>query len=188
MAERFPPITGIAMPSMWELFRGFFGVGINGFGGVMPFARRMLVEQRKWLTPDEFIDALAMCQFVPGPNIVNLAVALGARFHGPLGSVSAVVGILAAPITIVLIAYNLLVQVAEAPVAIGAIRGMSAVAAGLIVALAVKVGTSLVIKRDWFGVGFAAAAAISVGVLNLPLLPSLGVLAPLAITAYWWRK
>jgi chromate transporter len=188
MAERIPPVTGVAMPRSWDLFWGFFSIGINGFGGVMPWARRMLVEQRRWLTPEEFVDALAMCQFVPGPNVVNLAVALGGRFRGPFGALAGMLGILAAPMAIVIGAYMVLVQVAEAPVAIGAIRGMSAAASGLIVALAVKVGTPLAKKRDWLGLAIAAAAALAVGILRLPLLPALAVLAPLSIALHWRRR
>ena len=158
MAERIAPSTGIAMPSVREIFMGFFSIGINGFGGVMPFARMMLVEQRHWLSADEFLDALSMCQFVPGPNIVNLAVAVGGRFQGPLGSLAGMAGIMAAPMVIVIAAYTLLMQMAESPVVIGALRGMSAVAAGLVVALGVKLATPLLRKKDWLSLGFTLAS------------------------------
>lgn len=176
------------VPRLRDLFWGFFVVGINGFGGVMPFARRMIVEQRRWLSPEEFVDALAMCQFVPGPNIVNLGMALGGRFRGPLGALACVVGILSAPMAIVLLAYALLVQVAEAPVMVGALRGMSAAAAGLVVALAVKVATPFVRNRDALGLAMAALAAIAVGVLRTPLLPTLALCAPLAVALEMLRR
>ncbi len=187
MSTQHPPTTGVATPRLRDLFIGFFIVGINGFGGVMPFARRMIVEQRNWLSPEEFVDALAMCQFVPGPNIVNLGVALGGRFRGPLGALACVVGILAAPMTIVLLAYTALVRVAEAPVMMGALRGMSAAAAGLVVALAVKVATPFVRERDGLGLLMAAIAAVAVGVLRTELLPTLAICAPLAVALEFLR-
>ena len=183
---RQPPTTGIPTPSVREIFMGFFYIGINGFGGVMPFARMMLVEQRQWLSADEFLDALSMCQFVPGPNIVNLAVAVGSRFQGPLGSLAGVAGIMAAPMVIVIGAYTLLMQMAESPVVIGALRGMSAVAAGLVVALGVKLALPLLRKKDWLSLGFTVASVGAVGGLALPLLPTLAVLIPAAIAAQWW--
>ncbi len=74
-----------------------------GFGGVLPWARRMMVEQRRWLTPTDFNDLLALCQFLPGPNIVNMAVAIGDRYRGLAGSVACVAGLLAAPMAIVIL-------------------------------------------------------------------------------------
>ena len=68
-------------PSLSDLFRGFLGIGLTGFGGVLPWARRMVVDQRRWLSASEFLDLLALCQFLPGPNVVNLSVALGSRFR-----------------------------------------------------------------------------------------------------------
>jgi len=73
---------GPAMPTVGELFRGLLSIGIIGFGGVLPWARRMVVEQRRWLTPAEFTDLLGLCQFLSGPNIVNFATAVGSRFRG----------------------------------------------------------------------------------------------------------
>ena len=76
----------IASPSVVDLFAGFFIVGVYGFGGVLPWARRMIVEQRKWLTPVEFTDMLGLCSFLPGGNIMNVTIALGARFRGIPGA------------------------------------------------------------------------------------------------------
>ena len=188
MSRHQPPTTGIPNPSLQDICMGFFTVGVNGFGGVMPFARRMLVEQRQWLSEEEFIDALSMCQFVPGPNIVNMAVTVGARFQGMLGSLVGVVGLMVAPMVIVIVAYNLLVQVADNPIAVGAMRGMSAAAAGLVVALALKVGMPMLRNRDWRSLIFAIAASAAVGIFRLPLLPTLAVLAPLSVALQWRRR
>src|SRR4051794_27919677 len=88
-------------PSCAELFTGFLGVGLQGFGGVMPFARRMLVEQQRWLGEREFIEVLSLSQFLPGPNIINVAVIVGRRFRGVAGAASAAFGLMLMPFLIV---------------------------------------------------------------------------------------
>jgi chromate transporter len=89
-------------PTPRALFTGFLGIGVSGFGGVMPWARRLLVEQRRWLTADEFTDMLSLCQFLPGPNIVNVAVAVGARFCGARGVLAGLAGLMIVPFAIVI--------------------------------------------------------------------------------------
>src|SRR6266566_9278588 len=84
------------------LFLGFLEIGISGFGGVLPWARRVLVERRQWLTPAEFNDALGLGQVLPGPNVGNLSIVVGRRFHGAIGSVLAFSGLMLAPLVIVL--------------------------------------------------------------------------------------
>src|SRR4249920_2159002 len=88
--------------STTELFVGFLKVGMSGFGGVMPFARRMLVEERRWLTEHEFIEVLSLSQFLPGPNIINVSIIVGSRFAGPAGSFAASIGLMLMPFLIVL--------------------------------------------------------------------------------------
>ena len=92
-----------ARPSVGALFMGFLEVGLMGFGGVLAIARRMLVESRRWLTPAEFTDLLALCQFLPGGNIMNLSVAVGLRFRGWRGAVAAITGLMAVPCAIVIV-------------------------------------------------------------------------------------
>ena len=94
------------VPTVGALFWGFLSIGVIGFGGVLPWARRMMVEQRRWLTPAEFTDLLGLCQFLPGPNIVNLSVALGSRFRGVPGAVAAVVGLISLPMVIVFLLFQ----------------------------------------------------------------------------------
>lgn len=168
-------------PTVRELFVAFFGVGISGFGGVMPFARRMLVEQRRWLSAEEFTDALALCQVVPGPNIVNMAVALGARWQGAAGSIAAVMGVLAAPVVVVVVLGLFFDRAISHPVVARAFHGLSAVAAGMIVAMAIHIARPLVRRRDVRGLAMALVAFVAMAVLRLPLLPSLLVLIPIAI-------
>src|SRR4051812_37059523 len=82
------------------LFLCFLTMGLTSFGGVLPWARRMLVEERAWLTNKEFLDALSLGQILPGPNVVNLSIMVGARFHGAVGAVLAFSGLMLAPLAI----------------------------------------------------------------------------------------
>ncbi len=154
----------------------------------MPWARRIMVESRHWLSDDEFVDALAMCQFVPGPNIVNFAVALGSRFQGVPGALAAVVGLIAAPMVLVVCISIAIEQVSEHPVVVGALHGMATVAAALVVGMAVKVATPMLRRRDGLAIGMACAAFIAVAVAHLSLVATLVVLAPIAVALHGWRR
>ena len=122
-------------PSAAELFLRFTQVGASGFGGVMPWARRMLVEERRWLSDEEFSEALSLCQVLPGPNIVNMAVCVGTRFHGARGAMAAFSVLLCLPFAIILMLGALFTQYGELPAISATFRGISAAAAGLIVAM-----------------------------------------------------
>ena len=166
-------------PDLAELFAGFFWIGIVGFGGVLPWARRMMVEQRRWLTGAEFNDVLALCQFLPGPNIVNMAVANGARFRGIPGSVAALLGLMVAPMVIVIGLGGVYQQYGHIPVVARALGGLAAAASGLVVAMALRIAAPL--RRHWAGAAVAVAGFGAVALLRLPLLPTMLVLAPLSI-------
>ena len=172
------------VPSLQALFMGFFRISILGFGGVLPWARRMVVEQRRWLTPAEFNDLVALCQFLPGPNIINVAVALGARFRGWPGSVAGLVGLLAAPMAIVIGLGGLYEQYGHIPAVARAFVGLAAAASGLVVAMVVKMAGPL--WRNWAGIGIALVAFAAVAVFRLPLLPTMLVLAPISVAVCWW--
>jgi chromate transporter len=174
MDDGRPPV-----PTSRELFVAFLGVGLTGFGGVLPWARRMLVEERRWLGADEFTDVLSLCQFLPGPNIVNVAVTVGGRFHGARGALAAVVGLMAAPFAIVVALGALYTSYGHVPAVESTIRGASAVAAGLLVKMArtglTRSSAALV----------AAAAFGGIAIARFPLLAVLGVVAPLSVAAVW---
>ena len=186
--QQHPSATPAPQPTLPELFSGFFFIAINGFGGVLPWARRMLVEQRGWLTAEEFLDMLSMCQFVPGPNIVNMSIAVGARFRGVPGTLVCLAGLLIAPMLIVIAIYTLLVQFADAPQVLGALRGMSAVAAGLVITMAVKTALPLIKRRDVRSLACAVLAIVMVGALRVPMLPALAMLIPIGIAAQWLAR
>jgi len=172
-----------ALPSLRDLFLGFLQVGISGFGGVLPFARRMLVEERRWLTPEEFNEVLSLGQFLPGPNIVNVSVIVGRRFHRVAGSVAASVGLMLMPLVILLTLATLYAQFVDLPIVQRATHGVSSAAAGLMLAVALKMGQPLR-KRAW-KVAIALAAFVAIGLFRFPLLWVLLVLGPLAYALAW---
>ena len=88
-------------PSLVALFAAFATVALSGFGGVLPWTRRMIVDQRRWMTAEEFNEAYALCNFLPGPNIVNFSVVFGRQIAGTWGALVALVGLLGPPFAIV---------------------------------------------------------------------------------------
>jgi chromate transporter len=168
------------------LFLGFLKIGLSGFGGVMPFARRMIVEEQRWLTELEFLDVLSLSQFLPGPNIVNVSVIIGRRFRGVIGSVAACTGLLLMPLVIVLALATLYAQFAQLETVRGAFSAVSASASGLILATALKLARPL--KQFHWQVGICALAFVGIALVRVPLLWLLVVLCPLSIAIAWWRR
>jgi chromate transporter len=121
-----------------ELFISFSKIGMSGFGGVLPWARRTLVERDKILTSEEFSAILGICQIVPGPNIVNLAVCVGSRFGGARGAIASVLGLTLGPISIVMVLAILYEHYSQLESVKGILRGISAVGVGLIASTGFK--------------------------------------------------
>lgn len=172
-------------PDLLNLFTGFLITSLMGFGGVLPWMRWMVVEQRKWMGPREFNELLSLCQFLPGGNIMNLSVIIGHRYCGPLGSVVSLVGLMLAPCVLVITLGWLYTQYADYPGVAGAFRGLGAAAAGLVIAMALKLIAS--IGKEPIPLIFVAAGFVAVGVFRLPLIPTMLVLAPLSIGYAWTR-
>ena len=175
-----------ARPSVAELFIRFTQVGASGFGGVMPWARRMLVEERRWLSDEEFSEALSLCQVLPGPNIVNMAVHVGTRFRGARGAIAAFFGLMCAPFAIILVLGALFTQYGDLPAISAAFRGISAAAAGLVVAMGLKMASSRRLRSAM--AIFAVAAFVGVALLRIPLGAFLLVAAPASVAAAAWRS
>lgn len=165
-------------PTRTDLFCGFLGIGLVGFGGVLPWARRMVVDQRAWLTPAEFLDLLALCQFLPGPNVVNLAVAVGTRFRGISGALAALSGLLVMPVMIVVALGTLYARYGSLPVIHHAFTGLAAAATGLVVAMACRIAWP--IRTQPLAVAVALTAFAAIALARLPLVPTMLVLAPLS--------
>jgi chromate transporter len=154
---------------------------MHAFGGVLPWARRELVEKRAWLKSEEFIELLGLCQFLPGPNISNLSIAVGSHFRGARGAVAAFLGLYTVPIVIALVLAQLYAVYGEVPSVQGALNGIASVAAGLILTMALKMGVPLFRERNWTGLGLLGLTFVAVGILRIPLLWSLPTLAFLSI-------
>jgi chromate transporter len=174
-------------PGPGALFLAFLNVGLSGFGGVLPFARRTLVERRAWLSEAQFGETLALCQTLPGPNIVNLSVVVGSRFAGPAGALAAVTGLMAAPVAVVLALAALYARYGAVGRAPELIAGLGAGASGLVAATAAKMAWPLIRRRPATAAPFVVLAFVAVGLLRLPLVGVLMVLAPLSILLAWRR-
>jgi chromate transporter len=161
-------------------------IALTSFGSPPFWARRELVERQRWLTEQEFLELLALGQLLPGPNVLNVLVMLGYRFSGWAGAAAAVAGFLGWPFLIVIGLGMLYQRYGAFPLVHAALTGMSAVAAGLILATGVKMAAVLPSHwRPWLSV---VLAFIGVGVLRWPLLAVLGALAPYALVTAWKEK
>ena len=175
--------------SLSDLFWSFTWLALQGFGGVLSVAQRELVDRKRWLTPEEFVEDWAVAQILPGPNVVNLSLMLGDRYFGLRGALVAMAGMLAFPLLCVLLLAALFAGISGAPAAQGALRGMGAVAAGLIVATGLKLVPAL--KKNVMGVGVCALLAvttfIAIALLRIPLF---GVLVGLggAVSVWAWHQ
>jgi chromate transporter len=179
-----PARRPVDAPTKRGLFVGFLMVGLQGFGGVLPFARRMLVEQHRWLTEREFTEVLSLSQFLPGPNIVNVSIIVGNRFRGPMGSLAAPLGLMLMPFVILLALAALYARFADLAAVRGATDGVSAAATGLIIATGLKMAREL--KGIPWHVAMCALTFIAIALLRLPLLWVLAALAPISVVIARW--
>jgi chromate transporter len=174
-------------PSVLEIFLAFSGIAIIGFGGVLPFARHMMVEKRGWVTGKEFAELLAFSQFLPGGNICNMAIVIGQRFHGAPGALAAITGLMLWPTLIVVTLGSLYTQYGDSELIRDALAGMGAGAAGLILSMVAKMATPLFERGAGIPLAFAIVAFVGMAVLQLPLILVLLVVSPLSIAAAWWK-
>jgi len=167
--------------SLADLFISFTLLALQGFGGVLSVAQRELVEHKRWLTPEEFLEDWAVAQIMPGPNVVNLSLMLGHRYFGLRGALAALAGMLAVPSLVVLAIATLYMHHSDNAHVAGALRGMAAVAAGMIAATGVKMLATL--SRHplplWASVPLTVAGVAAGAWLRLPLLPTLLVVGGL---------
>lgn len=165
------------------LFTGFFQAGIIGFGGVLPVARRIIVEERGWLTAEGFNDLFSLCQFLPGANIVNFSFAFGARHRGASGAAAAAAGLLAAPVAIVLGLGDLYARYGSLPLARHGLTGLAAAATGLVAATALKIATPTF--THWRNVAVSILVFALVMLAHLSLPETMGLVLPLALLLAW---
>lgn len=174
--------------SVRQLFLAFNQLALQGFGGVLPVAQRELVERRRWLTREQFLEMLSLAQVLPGPNILNLALMIGDQAFGWRGVAAALGGLMLAPLLIVLVLTVAYGQLASVPMVAGALRGMGAVAAGLVIATAIKLFGGLrahPLGRRWC-LAYAGLTALLVGGLRWPMVGVVLGLGGLSMLHVWW--
>jgi chromate transporter len=167
-----PDIAPLNQPrSKTDLFVSFTLLALQGFGGVLAVVQRELVEKKRWMTREQFVEDWAVAQIMPGPNVVNLSLMIGGRYFGLPGALAGLAGMLAAPLVVVLLLAVAFGGVSDAQWAQGALRGMGAVSAGLIAAVGLKLIGAL--RGNPMGMPvcmvLAAASLVGVGLLRWPL-------------------
>jgi len=175
--------------SSLDLFVTFTWLALQGFGGVLAVSQRVLCEDKRWLTKEQFVEILALAQILPGPNVCNIALTVGDRFHGWRGAFAALAGMLAVPLLVVLALAALYVEFAGNRFVAGALRGMGAVAAGLIVGTGLKLAPAL--RKNPMGATacalFGAVTFVLVALLRLPMVWVLLGLGAIAVSFAWFR-
>ncbi len=172
--------------SRTNLFVGFLSLGLLGFGGIAPWARHVIVGQRRWLSEHDYAAYVGMGQILPGSNTINAAVLIGQRFHGAIGAVIAVLGLMTMPL-IVLVALGLLYQrFAMLPDVQAGLTGASAAAAGMVIGTALKMTWRL--RPTWHTAIIGCLAFVAACIFRLPLLLTVAVLIPLSIAASFVRR
>jgi chromate transporter len=168
-------------PGLIALFVAFAKISLAGFGGVLVWARRGIVDQHRWMTADEFNETYALCHFLPGPNVVNLSVVFGSRFRGIPGGIAAFAGLLGPPMVVVTMLAALYAHFGEIDALRRILAGISCAAVGLLMSAVFRMMMPLVKRRDLVGLGFLAAVFVAIGLLRLPLAAVLLVAIPLSI-------
>ena len=164
-----------------ELFLGFLAIGARSFGGVLPWAYRTMVEERRWLTQADFAETIGLCQFMPGPNIGNASIVLGKRWFGLRGSIVAFLGLFALPFVWVMALGILYMEWATHPVVRAVVTGVGATGAGLFMGTSIKLGRALVRKPA--ALVLVAGCFLTVGVGRMSMLIVMPIAAALGILA-----
>jgi chromate transporter len=175
-------------PTLSELFLAFLAVSLSGFGGTLPWAYRMVVEKRGWMTASEFGEIFSLCQFLPGANVVNFSVVFGSRMRGVPGALACFIGLVGPPFGIVLVLGALYARFGDVEALGRVLAGMAAAACGLIAATAAKLAEPLIRSRTYWGWGIVLAAVVAIGLIDWPLPRVLLGLAPLSIALAWWER
>jgi chromate transporter len=188
-APDIPELAPSTPPGLVALFVAFAKMSLAGFGGVLVWARRGIVDQHRWMTADEFNETFALCHFLPGPNVVNLSVVFGSRFRGIPGALAAFTGLLGPPVVIVTILAALYARYGEIEVLRRILAGISCAAVGLLISALFRMMMPLIKRRDLIGLAILAAVFIAVGLLRLPLPAVLLVAIPLSVAiAFFIRR
>lgn len=188
-----PPVPPAQEPdrprpqSLTDLFVSFTLIALQGFGGVLAVIQQQVVERKRWMSNEEFIEEWSVAQIMPGPNVCNLAMMIGSRHFGLAGALSALAGILAVPLVLVLCLALVYAQFASQPQVQGALRGMAAVAAGLIAATGLRMSVALGKNAIPLAVCIAIAATgfVLLAWVRMPLAYVIALLGGLGCVLAW---
>jgi chromate transporter len=167
--------------SKQELFLGFLKIGLLGFGGIAPWARHVIEEEKRWVTDKEFAAILGIGQILPGPNTMNASVMIGDRFQGVAGVLVCLLGQMAMPLVIITGLALVYERFASVPEVRAALVGAAAGAAGLVLGTALKMIQK--IRPSALAILMAIIVLVAIGVLEWPLVPVVFVVVPLSIAA-----
>ncbi len=182
------PAPATICPPLAELFRAFVLVSVSGFGGTLPWARRMIVEQKRWMSTEEFNETFALSQFLPGPNVINFSVVFGSRFGGPAGAAVALAGLLGPPLMIVTVLAILYERFGGLETLSRILAGITVAAIGLLIAVVAKMAAPMFLKRWNSAPVFAILAFIGVALMHWPLPYVFLGLAPFSIACAWFKR
>ena len=187
MPDILPKKMPVTPPrNLTELFLGFLSIGARSFGGVMPWAHRVMVEERRWLTPEDFTETIGLCQFLPGPNIGNASIVLGKRWFGIAGSIVGALGLYALPLVWVLALAALYGEFATHPVVRALVTGVGATGAGLFIGTAIKLGRPLARKPAALVLILATFLAVAIGRLSLLYVMPAALLVAYLVSRRGW--
>ena len=176
------------VPGAGELFLAFAKMAVCGFGGVLAWSRRIIVQERGWLTPEEFNEQLALCQVLPGGNILNFSVMYGSRCAGVPGALAALLGLIGPPMVLMIIAGILYRHYGTLPALRGMFASLAAAAAGLLVATATQMVRATIKDRLRPAHLVTLTTFVAAGVLRWPLLVVMAVLMPVSVALAWWKR
>jgi chromate transporter len=184
-AAQEPDISAahVQPPGLLALFLAFARMSLAGFGGVLVFARRAIVEQHRWMTADEFNETFALCHFLPGPNIVNLSMVFGARLRGIAGGIAAFAGLLLPPTLIMTVLAVIYARFGNVEVLSRILAGISCAAVGLLIAVVFRMMTPLLKRMEPIALLLMLGVFLAIGVARLPLQAVLLVAIPVSIGA-----
>ena len=181
--------AGPPRPSLLELFLGFAKISVTGFGLILPWARRLIVDDKKWMTAQEFNETFSLAQFLPGPNVVNMSVVFGSRMHGAAGAAVALLGLLGPPALIATGLSALYAVYGDAEVLRRILTGIAAAAIGLMIAVILKMAEPILRRPLTPAMFMMAATFLAVGIMRWPLVATVAILAPVSVAlAFWWQR
>lgn len=180
-AASVPEIPTSVPPSVIALFVAFAKMSLAGFGGVLYWARRAIVDQHRWMSADEFNETYALCHFLPGPNIVNLSMVFGARLRGVAGGIAAFTGLLVPPMLIMTVLAAIYARYGEIDALRRTLAGVSCAAVGLLIANVLRMMAPLVRRRDLAGMAMLAIVFVTIGLVRWPMVAVLLAAIPFSI-------